>query len=167
MGQYLWNSGIFVWRTSTILDNFRRYIPKLYNKLISMEDYIDTKNHNDMLEKVYADLPAISVDHAILERSDSVVVLPGEFSWSDIGSWDALGAIYHPDLRGNIIKAEHIGIDTQNTIVYGNKLIATIGIENMIIVSTDDATLICPKTRAQDVKRIVEDLKLAGKLEYI
>ncbi|MCL5070243.1 MAG: mannose-1-phosphate guanylyltransferase, partial [Actinobacteria bacterium] len=103
----------------------------------------------------------------ILERSDDVLVVPGDFGWNDVGSWDTLGAIFPPDENGNIMRSDHVGIDTKNCILYGNKLIATIGLENMIVVNTDDAMLICPKERAQEVKNLVEMLKKKGKEEYM
>lgn len=165
---YLWNSGIFVWKVSTILDNFKRYIPKVYNKLEEISKFLGTEAEHRVLSRVYPTIPGISIDYGIMERSDDVLVVPGDFGWNDVGSWDTLGAIYPTDKNGNIIKANHINIDTSNTIIYGNdRLIATIGLDDMIVVDTDDALLVCPKNRAQDVKHIVEELKRTGKEEYL
>lgn len=165
-GQYLWNSGMFVWKTSAIIDSFKRFLPKIYDKMIEIiETPCETLDEQDrVLDRLYPMLQSISIDYGILERSDNVLVIPGDFGWNDVGSWDALGAIFKPDSEGNIIKADHIGIDTKNSIVYGNgKLISTIGLEGMIVVNTDDALLICPKNRAQEVKNIVEKLKTNNK----
>lgn len=166
-GKYLWNSGIFVWRTSVILRNFERFLPKLFKQLKSIEQYAGTDEQNSVVESLYPKLQSISVDYGILERSDEVLVIPGDFGWSDVGSWDALGAMFPPDGSGNIVKADHIGIDTKNSIVFGSKLIATIGLNAMVVVSTEDAVLICPKDRAQEVKNIVDIIKAKGKNEYI
>lgn len=103
-----------------------------------------------------------------MERSNEILVIPGEFGWNDIGSWDTLGAIYAPDVNGNIIRADFIGIDTKNCIIYGDgKAIATIVLNDMIIVNTEDALLVCPKGRAQDVKKLVEQIKKQGRKELL
>ncbi len=166
-GNYLWNSGILVCRTGVILDNIRRFLPKLYKQIETLSEYYDTVQETEMLNTIYPLLQSVSVDYGILERSDDVMVIPGDFGWNDVGSWDMLGVVFPPDKNGNIVKAEHVGIDTKNTIVYGNSLIATVGVEDMIIIKTDDALLICPKSRAQEVKDIVELLKDSGKLQYV
>ena len=166
-GNYLWNSGILVCRTGVMLDNIRRFLPKLYKQIETLSEYYGTENENEMLNMIYPQLQSISVDYGILERSDDVKVIQGDFGWNDVGSWDMLGVVFPPDENGNIIKAEHVGIDTKNTIVYGNSLIATVGVDNMIIIRTEDALLICPKSRAQEVKNIVELLKVNGKTEYL
>ncbi len=166
-GRYLWNSGIIVARTGTLLKNFERFLPKLYKHLKKFEEHIDTENESSEMEKLYSSLQSMSVDYGILERSDDVMVIPSDFDWNDVGSWDTLGVIYPPDKEGNIVRAEHIGIDTRNSIIYGNKLITTIGVDGLVIVNTDDALLICSKARSQEVKNIVEILKTQGKLEYV
>lgn len=166
-GRYLWNSGMFVFRTDIILESFKRFIPKLYRQLEKLSPCIDTGRQEELVQQIYPDMPGLSIDYGILERSDDVVVIPGDFGWNDVGSWDALGAIFPTDEDGNIVKAEHIGIGTRNCIIYGNKLIASIGIENLIIVGTDDAMLICPKQRSQEVRDIVELLKKKGMDSYI
>jgi mannose-1-phosphate guanylyltransferase len=167
-GNYLWNSGMFIWKTSVIIDNFKRYLPRLYKTMLPISDYLGTEQEEEIINKIYPTLQNISIDYGILERSDEVVVLSGQFGWNDIGSWDALGAIFPPDKSGNIIKANHMGIETRNSIIYGNgRLITTIGVDGFIIADTGDALLICPKDKAQSVKEIVELLKENGMTEYI
>ncbi len=166
-GRYLWNSGIIITRTNTLLKNMERFLPKLYKQLKGFEEFIDTESEEEEAARMYSALQSLSVDFGILERSDEVMVIPSGFEWNDVGSWDTLGAIYPPDSDGNIIKAEHTGIDTKNSIIYGSKLVTTIGIDGLVIVNTDDALLICPKSRAQEVKSIVELLKRQGKEQYI
>ncbi|NQX58060.1 mannose-1-phosphate guanylyltransferase [Paenibacillus qinlingensis] len=167
-GNYLWNSGIFIWKTSVIIDNFKRYLPRLYKTMLPISEFLGTDQAEEIITNIYPTLQNISIDYGILERSDEVVVLSGQFGWNDIGSWDALGAIFPPDASGNIIKANHMGIDTRNSIIYGNgRLITTIGVDGFIIADTGDALLICPKDKAQSVKDIVDLLKEKGMTEYI
>jgi mannose-1-phosphate guanylyltransferase len=167
-GNYLWNSGIFIWKTSVIIDHYQRFLPRLYKSMLPLCDYLSSEHHKEMIREIYPTLPSISIDYGILERSDEVVVIPGDFGWNDIGSWDALGAIIPPDEFGNIVKANHLGIQTRNSIVYGEeRLISTIGIDGLIIADTKDALLICAKDKAQDVKDIVVLLKKKGMQEYI
>lgn len=167
-GNYLWNSGIFVWKASTILNNFKRFLPNVYSKLEEISQYLGTDLENEKLKEIYPTIPSISIDYGIMERSDEVAVIPGDFGWNDVGSWDSLGAIYPADDEGNIVKGLHIKIDTKNTIIHSNgRLITTIGLENMIVVETEDALLVCPKDKAQDVKKIVNILKEEGKVQYL
>ncbi|NLN47818.1 MAG: mannose-1-phosphate guanylyltransferase [Clostridiales bacterium] len=167
-GSYLWNSGTFVWKLSVILENFKRFLPRMYNKLDQIKECFWQKNELEVLSTVYHDLQSLSIDYGILERSGDVYVIPGDFGWNDIGSWDSLGSIFPSDKFGNMVKADHISIDSRGCIIYGNKnTIATIGLEEMIVVSVEDATLVCPKRRAQDVKQIVELLKANGRIDLL
>lgn len=167
-GDFLWNSGMFVWKASTILNNFKRFLPKVYNAVVQIGDSMNTDAEADTITKIYPTIPSISIDYGIMERSDDVVVLEGDFGWNDVGSWDMLGALYDTDENGNIIKGEQINLETSNCISYSEKrLIATIGIENTIIVETDDVVLVCDKDKAQDVKKIVDILKVQGKEGYL
>lgn len=161
---YAWNSGMFLWKASTILENMKRFLPKLY---LSLEELKDCLEDEQELMRVYSGMPAISIDYGILERSDDVVVIPGDFGWSDVGSWDNLNAIYDVDEAGNIIRGEQINIETKNCICYSdNRLIATIGIEDMIVAATEDAVLVCRRDQAQKVKEVVEMLKTKGLVRY-
>jgi mannose-1-phosphate guanylyltransferase len=167
-GSYLWNSGMFVWQVSVIMDNFKRYLPRLYKSMMEIYNYLGTEKEAEYIAKIYPELQNISIDYGILERSDEVLVIPGDFGWNDVGSWDALGAIFPPDENGNIVKANYLGINTKNSIIYGNdQLITTINVDNLIIAATHDAILVCPKDQAQSVKDLVELLKEKGMKEYI
>lgn len=162
---YAWNSGMFLWKASTILDNFKRFLPKLFNRLEELNAHLDDAKE---LQRVYSEMPGISIDYGVLERSNDVVVIPGDFGWSDVGSWDSLGVIYDMDDSGNIIRGEQINIGTKNCICYSdNRLIATVGIENMIVAETEDAVLVCRKDQAQLVKEVVEQLKIKGLERYL
>lgn len=159
-GKYVWNSGMFIWKVSKILEDFKRYLPKVYYKLEELAEFIGTSNEEEKLKEIYPLIPSISIDYGIMERSNDVVVVPGDFGWNDVGSWDVLGSIYPTDDEGNIKRGETIDIDTKDCIVYSDdKLIATVGVKNLIVVSTGDAVMVCKKDKAQDVKKIVDKIK--------
>ncbi|NLL76612.1 MAG: mannose-1-phosphate guanylyltransferase [Clostridiales bacterium] len=167
-GCYLWNSGMFVWKTSVILKYFEELLPDVYECLLEIEKVIGTDKEKEVIDRVYPTIPKISVDYGIMERADNVIVLEGDFGWSDVGSWDALDTLYDVDGNNNVIYGEQIHIGSKNCIAYGkNRLIATIGLDNIIIVETDDAVLVCDKNKAQDVKKIVEILEEQGKNQYL
>ena len=119
-----------------------------------------TPDEEKVINEVYPVIPKISVDYGIMEKADNVVVIDGEFGWNDVGSWDTLGVMYNEDENGNISKGENIMLDTKNSVVFGNKrLIATIGLDSIVVVETDDAILVCDKNKAQSVKDVVDILK--------
>lgn len=167
-GQYAWNSGMFIWKASTILNNIERFLPKVYQYLKKIADSMNTEAELETINQIYGNIPSISIDYGVIERSDDVVVILGDFGWNDVGSWDNLGVIYNVDENGNVIKGEQVNISTKNCICYADKrLIATIGVENLIIVETDDAILVCRKDQAQKVKDVVEQLQQRGLEKYL
>jgi mannose-1-phosphate guanylyltransferase len=159
-GNYLWNSGMFIWKLSVILENFERFLPRMYESMVQYMNAIGTNKETSTLEVAYKEVDSISIDYGIMERANDVLVIPGDFGWNDVGSWDALAAIYPPDDNQNIVNSDFIGLETSGTIVYSEeRLIATIGLKDMIVVDSGDAIMVCPKERAQDVKNVVEELK--------
>lgn len=159
-GNYAWNSGMFVWKASTILKYFERLLPDIYDKLMIIKEAMGTASESEVIKAIYDTIPKISIDYGIMERADRVYMLEGDFGWNDIGSFDALPALYASDAEGNVVRGENILIDCKENIVIGDKrLIAGVGIENLIIVDTEDALLVCKKDRAQDVKEIVATLE--------
>ncbi len=167
-GDYAWNSGMFIWKASTILKKFQELLPDVYACIEKIGDAMGTQVETDVIETVYPTIPKISVDYGIMERSSDVLVISGDFGWNDVGSWENMDVIYDEDENGNIIVGEHVNIDTTNTIAFSKKrLITTVGVDNLIIVETEDAILVCDKSRAQDVKAIVDTLNAEGKTEYL
>ncbi len=159
-GCYLWNSGMFIWKASVILDYFKELLPKVYTCLLKIGEAMGTEREWEVIEEIYPSIPKISIDYGIMERADKVFVLEGDFGWSDVGSWEALDTLYEPDENNNIIHGDFICIDTNHCISYSSgKLIAAIGLEDIVIVETKDAVLVCKKDRTQDVKEVVEALK--------
>jgi len=163
-GNYFWNSGIFVWRKKVFIDCVKNFMPELYKGYLKISENIKNPDLKEIIAEIYPALPSISVDYGIMEKARQVIVAESTFDWDDVGSWDAIENHFTPDENGNIIKSEFVGVDTSNCIIDSNKLVAAIGLENLIVVQTDDALLICPKSRAQDVKKIVQQLQ--DKPEY-
>lgn len=167
-GNYAWNSGMFIWKASTILKKFEELLPDIYACLVQIGDAMGTEEENAVIQKIYPEIPKISIDYGIMERSKDVLMLAGDFGWNDIGSLDMLGIVKEPDENGNVVYGEQIHLDTKNCILYGkDKLIATIGVEDLIVIQEKDAVLICDKSRAQDVKKVTDMLNDAGKDRYL
>lgn len=167
-GNYAWNSGMFIWKASTILKKFEELLPDIYACLAQIGDAMGTEKEQEVIQKIYPEIPKISIDYGIMERSKDVVMLEGDFGWNDIGSLDMLGIMKEEDENGNILYGEQVNIDTKNCILYGkDKLIATIGVEDLIVIQEKDAILICDKSRTQDVKTVVDMLASQGKEQYL
>ncbi len=177
-GRYFWNSGIFVWKASKILSEMKIHLPHLYAALKEMENLLflpSSQNENDKSERrislcaaLYAKLESISIDYGVLERSQNILMVPAYFQWSDLGSWSALDDIMEKDEDGNILKGNVINIESRNSTIFaGERLIATIGLRDMVVVDTPDATLVSPKERAQEVRKVVEKLKQSGREEHL
>jgi mannose-1-phosphate guanylyltransferase/mannose-6-phosphate isomerase len=159
-GGYYWNSGIFVWKAARFLQEVETHLPALHKMLMKVKGGGD-------LARGYKSIKPISIDHGILEKADDVVVIPVDFSWSDMGSWTSFGELLPADARGNIIKGRVVDIGSSNSILVGSdRLLATIGVEDMIVVDTPDATLVCPKSRAQEVKDVVDVITKRGYSEH-
>jgi len=167
-GEYFWNSGMFVWKVSLILELYKRFLPRIYKAFERAMSKDGGFEDLSLVAEAYEKLDGISVDYGIMERVDDALVIPGDFGWNDVGSWDALGALFPVDEHGNIIKANHVGFDTNGCIIYSSdKFIATLGMHNCVIVEAGDAILVCAKDRAQDVKYIVDKLKERGMSELL
>lgn len=158
-GDYFWNSGMFVWRVDTILYEIKLHMPKLYAGLQVIKGHLGAVDGQAVLNQVYHDQTAISIDYGVMEKSKCVQMIPtGNIGWSDVGDWAALERVLSKDEYGNSIRASHLGIDTQDSIIVSEegKLIATLGVSNLVIVDTGKALLVMDKSRSQEVKRIVQ-----------
>ena len=156
-GCYKWNSGMFAWSVSTIMNAFREHAPDLAKGADIIKDAISEDAFERKLQLQYNVFEKISIDYAVMEKVDNVVVAECTFDWDDVGSWTALRNQIRPSENNNVIQANHIGLDTKDCIIVGesNHLISTIDVEDLIIVNTGDATLICKSKSAQRVKEIV------------
>ena len=153
-----------------LLNSIEKHLPGLYSKVMEVSKRIEGgENLEDILKDAYPNIEPISIDFGVLEHADNVLVVPSDVGWSDMGGWAALdGLIEQKGENDNISWSKHISIDTKECIIYSpKKLVATIGLEKIIIVETDDALLVSTKDRAQDVKLIVEKLKESGLEEYL
>jgi len=161
--KYLWNTGLYVWEVDTILKAYKKFLPKTHKNLETIKDAIGTPKEKATIEKYYPLCDKISVDYGIMEKVDpgQVRIIPADLGWSDVGTWEFLLAELPRDKKNNLIKGKHIGIDSKGSLIYGDgqKLIATIGIEDLVIVDTEDALLVCKKDQSQDVKKVVEKMK--------
>lgn len=167
-GEYLWNSGMFVWKVKTILESYEQYLPEMYAGLQIIAGAIGYENYEEVLDKEYCQLTNISIDYGIMEKSDKIYVLPGIFGWDDVGSWTALERIAGKDKQGNVIQGNAILENTKNSIIQAqDKLIAIVGMDNLIVVDTDDVLLISDKNEAQNIKSIIQQLKNQNITKYL
>ena len=166
--QYLWNSGMFIWKVSTILHNMEKYLPETYSGLQRIQNAIATADEQSVLEQEFETFHSESIDYGIMEKAQNIYILSGSFGWDDVGSWLAVERIRQSNEFGNVITGNAVTVDTKNTIIEGDKkLIATVGIEDLIIVDTEDALLICEKDSAGNIKKVLENLKICNRTEYL
>lgn len=167
-GHYLWNSGMFIWKVSTILNNFKVLLPESYKALMNIKESVGTADEESVLNIEFMNLEAESVDYAIMEKAQNIFILPGDFGWDDIGSWLAVGRIKKTDEDQNVVNGNVITINTKDCVIEGGeKLIAAVGLRDMVVVDTKDATLIAAKENAGEIKKVLAKLRESGKNEYI
>lgn len=166
-GGYLWNLGLFSWPVDILFAEMAKHAPHLYAGLAAFGD-ATLREDAAAAEAAYLALPTVAVDTALLEKTRNLLMVPAQFEWHDVGSWADLHDILEQDEAGNFVEGEHVLIDSRNCMIHSpRKLVAAVGLENMVVIETEDAILICPKTRSQDVRLIVERLKQMGKKEYL
>lgn len=170
-GEYVWNSGMFIWKASVILKKFEEYIPDIYTDLEKIGNAMGTEDEYQVLNEVYPDIRKISIDYAVMEPSAAkgdVLTVPGDFGWNDVGSWDMMTVLHDPDENGNVLLGNTLAVNTTNSICYSSgKLVSVVGMDNVVVVETPDAIMVCPKDQAQDVKCIVDKLAEQRKKEYL
>ena len=172
-GDHSWNSGMFIWRADVILEEIKRQIPALSAALLDIESAWETPEQAHVLKDRWYDLKAETIDYAIMEKSKHAAVLPaGGLGWSDVGSWESLFEVLLPDMNGNISASNgsHLPHESTNTLVYGSnkqRLIVTIGVDDLIIVDTDDILLVCKSDQSQSVRDIVEHLRKHRQEKYL
>lgn len=156
-GIYYWNSGIFMFKGTVILEEFEKYCPEI-SKVLAETEYLES--NPSLSYETYAKMPGISIDYAIMEKSDKIALLPLESDWNDLGSWQSIYDIANKDKKNNLLCGNIINIDSTNSLLHSNsKCIAAIGLDNVIIVETEDAILVCDKDKSQDVKKVFDELK--------
>ncbi len=162
-GRHFWNSGMFIWKASVILEEIARQLPRLSACLTELEGVLGTDKENEVLERTWPTVEKETIDFGVMEKAQGVVVIPVEMGWSDVGSWASLGDLLPADDDGNIVVGTHLGLETTGSLIYSPKrLVATVGVEDLIVVETDDVILVCRRDRAEDVKALVEKLEKEG-----
>lgn len=166
--EYLWNSGMFIWKVSSILKNIEKHIPQVYAGLQRIQAAIATEQQEQILEEEFVQMPSISIDYGVMEKAEHIFTIPGTFGWDDVGSWLAVERIKKSNESGNVVTGNVITVDTNNCIIQGeSKLIAAVGLEDLVIVDTADAVLICEKDKVSEIRKVIENLKICNREEYL
>lgn len=166
-GDFLWNSGMFIWRVDTILEEIKSYMPDLFEGLGEIEKYLGKKEYHDVLVKTYGQMKKISIDYGIMEKSTKVYLTKGFFTWSDVGSWEEVYQLSEKDPSGNALVGKVYTDKVIDSYIYSpDKFTAVIGVDNLIIINHDDTLLVCRRDKAQDVKNVVEYLKMNKMDDY-
>ncbi|MCP4541345.1 MAG: NTP transferase domain-containing protein [Chloroflexi bacterium] len=167
-GEYSWNSGMFIWRVDRVMDEFQRQMSEFYVQLAEIEATLGTPGYEATLGRVWPQVVKQTIDYGVMEGAKDVAVIPVDIGWSDVGSWASLLELLPTDTEGNTIIGPHVGIDTRDTLVFGGKrLVATIGLEGLVIVDTENALLVCTKEREQQVRAIVKELERRDEKRYL
>jgi mannose-1-phosphate guanylyltransferase len=160
-GDFLWNSGMFIWKIDTIINEIKRFMPDLSEGLNQIKDHLAEPDFPNILSNIYGQLRSISIDYGIMEKSDRVYLVRGQFSWSDVGSWEAVYELSDKDQDGNVkVGSVYTDMAMDSYIYSPDKFTAVIGLDNVIVINCNNALLICKRDKAQDVKNIIDYLKL-------
>jgi len=167
-GQYLWNSGMFVWKLSTILTKYEQLMPDIYQGIQDIKKAYATSSYEQVLEQTFSNFESVSIDYGIMEKSENIYTIPGSFGWDDVGNWLALERVNKTNEFGNTVQGDVITINTKNSIIVGDtRMIAAVGLKNVVVIDTSDALLICAKDTTQDVKKVIENLKICNRNELL
>lgn len=167
-GTFSWNAGYFIYTAQNFMSEIKNYEPEMYDRAIKIAEFDGSPNYSEILIKEFEKFDDCAIDYVLMEKTKQMYIIPADLGWSDVGSWDSVANLLNDDAldeNENYVEGLSVPIDTHNTIILGqdNKLIATIGLNNLIIVSTDDAILITQRGRSEDVKKVVEYLKANSK----
>ena len=174
-GKFLWNSGIFIWRADVFWSAVKKFLPALHAEMSRLAKMLGAPQEKRTLQMIYSRCPTVSVDYGILEKENNVALIEAQFSWNDVGSWSALKKFLPQDKDGNarIIghrtgKGRILFLDSSNCLVRSEeKLIAVIGLDNLVVVEAGNALLVCPRDRSQDVRKVLQELQNRGWKEYL
>ncbi len=167
-GDFLWNSGMFIFRTDTMMEEIENYMPELDNSLKRLSENLLSSDFPKHLENEYSKLKSISIDYGVMEKSANVYIIRSHFGWNDVGAWDEVYNIKDKDSDGNVKQGRTVTINTRNCLIINDqKMVATIGVEDLLIISTDNGLLICKRGEAQNVKEVVDYLRRKGLDQYL
>jgi mannose-1-phosphate guanylyltransferase len=171
-GKYYWNANMYVWSATVLEQAFKKYVPKTY-ALTQELSSLEVKSFHNSLEGIYDKAESISIDYAVSEKADNLVLIPGDFGWDDVGDWEVVYNLEKRDSNGNVILQKDtskniIAIDSRNNLIHANgRLVSLVGVNDMVVIDTDEILMIIPKSRSQEVKKIVNRLKKENKQEYL
>jgi len=167
-GEFLWNSGMFIWKASTILTAIKNCMPELYDSLMKIQEVINRPEYEKVLKEEWQGIHPESIDYGVMEKARNVYVIKGDFNWSDVGSWDSVYDLKEKDSEGNIRLGKSVCVDTKGCYIFSEKLlIATAGVEDLVIIQSGDSILVTKRGESEKVKQIVEQLEKAGKVKYL
>ena len=171
-GDFSWNSGMFIWSVKTILKEIEEYLPELYDGLMEIKKHIGSDKETATIEKIYKTIKKVSIDYGIMERSAKVATIAGDFGWNDIGSWDVVYDLFQnkdEDDNAALPPTRSIFIKSGSNLISSNdkKIVALVNVDNLIVIDTEDALLVCPRGESQDVKYIVEQLKKSHQEDFL
>lgn len=159
-GDFLWNSGMFVWKADVILDSFQEFLPEIWDSLENIRGAIGQPVWDSVLTVEWATLRSISIDYGIMEKAQNVFVIKVDYDWNDVGSWDAVYEMSEKDTEGNVSKGNVLYHDSMDNLIYANgKTVAMVGVDNLVVIDTDDALLIIPRGQTERVKELVDNFE--------
>lgn len=164
LGNFLWNSGMFVWRTGTIIASFKEFMPSIYDSIIRLQNAYGSIEFETAVKEFYKYCQSESIDYGIMEKSSHIYIIPSDFGWDDVGSWLSVERINERDENGNVIQGESVAIDCKNVTVMGDeRLVALIGLEDVVVVDSGDVLLVCKKSESQRVKEVIKEIRERNK----
>lgn len=167
-GGFFWNSGIFVFKVSVFLESVSKYSPRLYADLLRINEFIDTDDYEEALNRIYNEVESISIDYGILEKAENVFLVQGDFVWNDLGSWEEVYKYGKKDENQNSQKGEVVFIDTKNSYVYApDSLVAVVGLDDVIVVQEGDTILVCKRDHAEEIKQVVGEINKRKLNQYL
>lgn len=167
-GDFLWNSGMFIFRTDTMMEEFKNYMPDLYESMGRLSENLLSNDFSRILEQEYSKLKSVSIDYGIMEKAKDVYIIRSHFGWNDVGAWDEVYNIKEKDSNGNVNQGRTVTINTNNCLIINDqKIVATIGVEDLLIINTENGLLICKRNEAQSVKEVVDYLRRKGLDQYL
>jgi mannose-1-phosphate guanylyltransferase len=167
-GNFFWNSGMFVWQAEAILAAMKSYLPGLHADLHRLKPFLDTDELDREINRIYPDLESISIDYGVMEKADNVLMIPADFGWNDLGSWASMAQTWPKDDQDNAHQGDIMIMESSGNVVFcQEKLCVLLGVDDLIVVDTEEALLVCPVSRAQDIGKILDLMKQRGMEQYL
>ena len=169
-GNFYWNTGIFIWKVKTLLAMYQEFMPEMYAGLMKIQEAWGTPSQEQVMNEIFPTLESVAIDYAIFEKTPNIALIPAELGWRDVGSWQAIYDILTETENGVVQKGRVMAVDTQDTLIFNEnegKLVAVVGIKDLVIVDTKDSLLIMHKSQDQDIKKIITQLEETGEVEQL